>query len=148
VYDPELAARAILHAAEHPARDLTVGGGGRVMSLFGSVAPRLTDRVMEWTMFSGQRTDEPVDHRGESLYRPGDAHELETRGGYGGHVRRTSTHDLITRHPVAAAGVALLLGAAVGSAWFGLSAKRQTRTDRAVAAARSTWNAVAPRRWR
>jgi NAD(P)-dependent dehydrogenase (short-subunit alcohol dehydrogenase family) len=59
VYPPEEVARAILRSAERPMRDVTVGGGGKVMSMMGVVAPRVTDVVMERTLFKGQKKDEP-----------------------------------------------------------------------------------------
>lgn len=44
VYDPELVAKAILDAAEHPRRDVTVGGAGRLQVLVSTHFPRLLDR--------------------------------------------------------------------------------------------------------
>ena len=44
-YAPELVSDAILHAAVHPTRDLTVGGAGRAEVLFGTHFPALWDRV-------------------------------------------------------------------------------------------------------
>src|SRR4051794_29374648 len=40
-YAPEVVARAILHAAGHPVRDLVVGSMGKLMSLSEKLAPRL-----------------------------------------------------------------------------------------------------------
>jgi short-subunit dehydrogenase len=126
VYDPELVARAILHAAEHPVRDLTVGGGGRMISVLGSVAPRLTDRVMEWTMFSGQRTSRAATHDEESLYGPTESGGLRERGGYEGRVRRDSVHDLVTQHPVASTLAALAVGVLIGGGvWAASSPERR-----------------------
>jgi len=45
VYDPELVADAILDAAEHPRRDVTVGGAGRLNVLVGTHFPALLDRL-------------------------------------------------------------------------------------------------------
>jgi NAD(P)-dependent dehydrogenase (short-subunit alcohol dehydrogenase family) len=59
VYAPELVAEAILHAAEHPVRDLYVGGAGRMLAATRWM-PRLTDLVMERTMFGLQQTGRPV----------------------------------------------------------------------------------------
>ncbi len=47
VYDPELVAKAICFAAEHPRRDLTVGGGGLLLTKMSNLMPRSADRVME-----------------------------------------------------------------------------------------------------
>jgi short-subunit dehydrogenase len=69
VYPPEEVARAILRCAEHPMRDVIVGGGGKLMSVMGAVAPRVTDVVMERTLFKSQRKNEPR-HPGDSLREP------------------------------------------------------------------------------
>ena len=44
-YAPAEVAHAILHAAEHPQRDIYVGGAGRLMSAFAAAAPHLADKV-------------------------------------------------------------------------------------------------------
>jgi hypothetical protein len=69
VYAPEEVARAILRCAERPTREVIVGGGGRMLTLAGAVAPRLTDRYMERTMFAQQQKDERA-HTPDSLYEP------------------------------------------------------------------------------
>jgi len=46
VYQPNLVVDAILHAAEHPVRDLIVGGAARAVILTESLAPRLLDAVL------------------------------------------------------------------------------------------------------
>lgn len=47
VYDPRLVARAILHAAQHKVRELTVGGIGLPLQKLTNLFPRLTDLGME-----------------------------------------------------------------------------------------------------
>ena len=44
-YAPGEVAHAILHAAEHPQRDIYVGGAGRLMSALATAAPHLADKV-------------------------------------------------------------------------------------------------------
>lgn len=78
VYDPELVARAILFAAENRKRELTVGGGGYLVSKLGNLAPGVTDKVMELIGYSSQVTDTPP-RRGaaDNLFKPrrdGDVH--------------------------------------------------------------------------
>jgi NAD(P)-dependent dehydrogenase (short-subunit alcohol dehydrogenase family) len=46
VYQPHLVVDAILHAAEHPVRDLVVGGAAKAVILTESVAPRVLDAVL------------------------------------------------------------------------------------------------------
>jgi hypothetical protein len=57
VYAPEEVAHAILRCAEHPMRDVTVGGFTKMNTLMGVLAPRLTDYYMERTMFRKQQKD-------------------------------------------------------------------------------------------
>jgi short-subunit dehydrogenase len=70
VYAPEAVASAILDCAERPTRDITVGGGGRMMTMMGALAPRLTDAVMERTLFEGQKKDAPPYHHEGALDAP------------------------------------------------------------------------------
>lgn len=84
VYVPEVVARTILRCAEHPIREITVGGAGRSLTFLKAVAPRLNDLFMERTMFAGQKKDEPA-HDRDSLYEPGD--DGRTRGPYNGHAQ-------------------------------------------------------------
>jgi short-subunit dehydrogenase len=72
VYAPEAVARAILRCAERPTREIVVGGGSRMMTMMGTVAPRLTDLYLEQTAFrQQQRHGEPAD-ASDSLYEPQD----------------------------------------------------------------------------
>ena len=114
VYAPEVVARAILRSAEHPERNVLVGGGAKLFNTVERYAPRLGDRFKEATAFSGQRTDRPVEER-DILFgpRPGDGRE---RGHYQGHVMRTSAYTRARLHrgetllalAIAGAAVALL----------------------------------------
>ena len=109
VYAPQLVAESILHCAQRPVRDLTVGGGGKAIALTGEYAPRLTDRYMEYTMFDLQQKDAPAQPgSNNSLY--GASEDLAERGGYPGHVRKTSLYTRAQRNPAVTS--ALLLGAA------------------------------------
>ena len=54
VYAPETVARAILHCAENPERDVFVGAGGKGISLLGRFAPRMADKIMERTIVTQQ----------------------------------------------------------------------------------------------
>jgi short-subunit dehydrogenase len=89
VYPPEEVARAILHCAQHPVRDVIVGGGGKMMSLMERVAPRIADAVMERTLFTGQRRDEPR-RPGDSLYAPQE--DGRRQGRTGRHVMRRTAY--------------------------------------------------------
>jgi short-subunit dehydrogenase len=114
VYDPELVARAILRCAERPVREVTVGGGGRMMSVAGRMAPRTMDRYMEATMFRQQRDPGREVAQHDSLYAP--SRDGLSRGPYSGHVKKSSVYtaamlsDVTRVLPFLAAGVALAAG--------------------------------------
>jgi short-subunit dehydrogenase len=107
VYAPEEVARTILRCAEKPARDVTVGGGGKMITAMGTVAPRLTDLYMESTMFRQQKKDEPPDRR-DALYEPeqggrrhgSSEHVMLKRSAY----TRAALSDVRRALPVLAAG--------------------------------------------
>jgi short-subunit dehydrogenase len=112
VYAPEVVANAILRAAEHPIRDITIGGGGRVLTAIGAALPRLTDFYMERAMFDAQRSDSPAEASSGNLYESSGGENLE-RGGYQGHVMRSSMYTQAVLSPARA-----LLAAGVGLAVF------------------------------
>ncbi len=113
VYAPEVVARAILQCAEHPVRDLIVGGSGRVQVGLARVTPRLSDRLLRATMFHGQQRSPRLGRDREgSLYRPAGSYGL-TRGDYAGRVLRSSVYTRIAARPARAAAVALSTGAAL-----------------------------------
>ncbi|WP_049926774.1 SDR family oxidoreductase [Halopiger goleimassiliensis] len=114
VYAPETVARAICHAAEHPQREVTVGGGGKGMVVFGRLASRIMDVLME-TLFSDlQRKDQPPRPESETaLEEPGD--DLAERGGYEGHVAESSLYTRLVQrgreHRSTLVGLGLLAAA-------------------------------------
>jgi short-subunit dehydrogenase len=109
VYAPDLVAEAILHCAENPERDLYVGGGGKVLVEASHHAPRLTDKVMEATMFDLQKSDrETASDREDSLYAP--TADGEERGGYSGHVAESSIYTKASAHPLIAGSLLAGLG--------------------------------------
>jgi NAD(P)-dependent dehydrogenase (short-subunit alcohol dehydrogenase family) len=59
LYPPELVVRALLHAAEHPQRDVIVGASGRLLAFVQALSPRLTDRVLRPIAFWAQKTRTP-----------------------------------------------------------------------------------------
>src|SRR3954467_7099483 len=112
VYAPEVVANAILRAAEHPVRDITIGGGGRVLTALGAALPRLTDYYMERAMFDAQRSDAPAEQTAGNLYHSAGEESVE-RGSYSGHVMGSSIHTQTALSPARA-----LLAAGVGLAVF------------------------------
>jgi short-subunit dehydrogenase len=114
VYAPEVVAETILKCAERPVRDVVVGGSGKAQILMSQIAPRLTDRYMERSMFEKQKTHDRSQPREGSLEHPqrdGRAHGLHR-----GHVMQSSAYTTaalsgITRIvSFTAAGIALAAG--------------------------------------
>lgn len=121
VYAPDLVAEAILHCAEHPERDLYVGGGGKVLAEAGHVAPRLTDKMMEAMMFDVQKSDrQKPPARPDSLHAP--IEDGAERGGYPGHVSESSVYTKAAVHPLITGSVIAGLGLAALAAWRSVSA--------------------------
>jgi short-subunit dehydrogenase len=120
VYAPDLVAEAILHCAEHTERDLYVGGGGKMLAEAGHHMPRVTDKLIEATMFDFQKSDrpKPVD-RPDSLYAP--LSDGQERGGYPGHVAESSVYTKASVHPLIAGSLIAGVGLAVLAAWRSVS---------------------------
>jgi NAD(P)-dependent dehydrogenase (short-subunit alcohol dehydrogenase family) len=85
VYRPDLAARAVVHAAEHPRRREYWVGGSTVGTLVANaIAPGLLDRYLARTGFGSQQTDRPTDpHRPANLWRPADGRDGRDYGADG-----------------------------------------------------------------
>lgn len=120
VYDPDLVARAILFAAENRKRELTVGGGGYLVSKMGNLAPGMTDKVMEMIGFSSQTTaKEPRAGSNDNLFKPrrdGDTHSNREM-----YVRKQSLALEAQMRPWAAAAI---LGG-VAATLFALATRRR-----------------------
>ena len=126
VYAPETVARAILHAAAHPAREIFVGSASKTFSVAEKYAPRLTDRIMEKTMFGLQKSKKPPTRDREgSLHRPGQVGYLHERGEYEGHTQERSFYTDATTHPWITSAVLGVAGVALAAA---LLAARPTET--------------------
>jgi short-subunit dehydrogenase len=61
IYQPEVAARAIVRAAERPRREVLAGGSTMLTILANKIAPGLLDRYLSKTGYRSQQTDEPED---------------------------------------------------------------------------------------
>ena len=123
VYPPEEVAYAILKCAEKPVREVTVGGVPRLQIAMATLAPKLTDVMMERQMWNQmQRQEAPFSP--DSLDRPSGQDYGVRRGHQPGHVMKTSAYtraalsDVGRALPFLALG-ALLTGAALsrGSRW-------------------------------
>jgi NAD(P)-dependent dehydrogenase (short-subunit alcohol dehydrogenase family) len=85
IYQPEVAARAVLHAADHPDRKQYWAGGSTAATLLANrIAPPLLDRYLARKGFSSQQTDERADpDRPANLWEPLDGREQEDFGAHG-----------------------------------------------------------------
>lgn len=114
IYEPELAAEAILRAAEGNERDVFVGGAGKALSLAERISPKLLDLQQLRMGFESQKTRWP-----KSADAPNNLHEpVEDDGGVRGDftqkAKNRSVYQEIAAHPAAhslAAAAALGLGA-------------------------------------
>ncbi|WP_419815560.1 SDR family oxidoreductase [Glacieibacterium sp.] len=112
VYDPSLVADAILHAAVHPSRDITVGGAGRAQVLVGTHFPTLLDKLgplMMPALFDRKRPKTP----GDTLFVSEEAGR-ERSGTTPG--KKFSLYTSSVLHP----GMAAVVGIAATAGLFGL----------------------------
>jgi NAD(P)-dependent dehydrogenase (short-subunit alcohol dehydrogenase family) len=85
IYQPEMAARAVLYAADHPRRrEYWVGASTAATLAANAVAPGLLDRYLGRTGFKSQQTDqrEPRDAPA-NLWRPADGPDGHDFGAHG-----------------------------------------------------------------
>ena len=85
IYQPEVAARAVLHAGDHPRRrEYWVGGSTVATLLANSLAAGLLDRYLARTGYQAQQTDEVNDPASTSnLWAPADAAGKRDYGAHG-----------------------------------------------------------------
>jgi NAD(P)-dependent dehydrogenase (short-subunit alcohol dehydrogenase family) len=105
VYQPEVAARAIVYAADHPRRrEYWVGGSTTATLLANAVAPGLLDRYLARTGFASQQTDHPG-RRTANLWEPADGaggHDYGAHGIFDEQAKARSLQQWASRHRVAA----------------------------------------------
>lgn len=107
VYAPGEVAYAILHAAQHPVRDVNVGGSVPLISTMNAISPRLTDWINEKFMIRAQLSDKPKTRHKDNLHTSGHDGEIY------GKDKTYALGSLYTRaslHPVATTIAATALG--------------------------------------
>lgn len=81
IYQPEVAAQAIVYAAQHPRREIWVGSPTVYAILGNKIAPWFADWVLSRNGYRGQQTDQPKDpYRDHNLWEP-------VSGDHGAHGR-------------------------------------------------------------
>lgn len=112
VYDPRLVAEAILFAAEHPKRDIVVGGAAKLQLLQQRLSPGSLDAMLLRTGFAAQRTDKQKGEDAPDSLDEAIVNHDTIDGTISDHARRTSAWTWMEQRPVAKAAAA---AAAVGT---------------------------------
>ena len=127
IYQPEVAARGVLYAADHPRRrQYWVGASTAATVLANRVVPALLDRYLARTGYDSQQTGEPEGHgRPDNLFQPLDGPDGRDHGAHGVFDQRSHPRSLqlwLTEHPMVLSGLAG--GAALAA---GLTAGRRAQ---------------------
>ena len=119
IFQPELAARAIVWAARHPRREVFVGWPAVKAVTANKFFPGLLDRMLAKQGYTGQITSEPLPpHACANLYDPCDVN-AGVHGRFDDQARRSSAQWWVTTHRALAAGVVALVsvGAMAAVMW-------------------------------
>ncbi len=117
IVEPEVAARAIADAVEHPRREKWVGIATVYTVLGNRIAPGLVDWYLAKTAVKSQQTQRDLPRWGSNVFEPQDEHE--DRGARGTFSEEAAEHDPVTflsRHRGAVTAAGGLALAALGSA--------------------------------
>ncbi|MCQ4257199.1 SDR family oxidoreductase [Stutzerimonas stutzeri] len=119
VYAPEVVARAILNAAEHPQRDVYIGNA-KLLSKLAQNAPRLADWINRTFVYDAIQSGRPDRHPHGALHDSdvGAAGDGRASGNYPGMVLKRSLYTQATQHPLATTA-AVAVGAAALVALLG-----------------------------
>jgi NAD(P)-dependent dehydrogenase (short-subunit alcohol dehydrogenase family) len=118
IYQPEIAARAVVYAAEHPRRREYWVGASTVGTLIANaVAPGVLDRYLGRTGYSSQQERRPDKELPPNLWEPADQAPGTDQGAHGSFDDKAKTRSpqvWASQHHglLAAAGAALLVGGA------------------------------------
>ena len=119
IYQPEVPARGILYAAEHPdRREYWVGATTAATLVANAIAPGLLDRYLGRTGFKSQQTPEPVGpDRPANLWEPVDeTGDHGAHGAFDGRSHPRSAQWWVTSHRRAVYGVGAVTAALAGRA--------------------------------
>lgn len=121
IYQPEVAARAVVHAADHPRRrEYWVGGSTAATLVANGVAPGLLDRYLARTGFSSQQTGtRRPDDQPANLWQPADGrdgHDFGAHGDFDDQAHRRSLQLWASQHHGLVAAGAFGLGVAAARA--------------------------------
>src|SRR3954447_9139636 len=123
IYQPEVAARAVVHAAEHPQRrEYWVGSTTTATLLANAVAPGLLDRYLARTGITSQQEDQPPspDAASGNLREPlddFDGHDYSAHGEFDGRARSFDPQTWASQHHGVVGATAAVAGAALTVGW-------------------------------
>jgi len=128
IYPPELAARAVLDAADHPRRrEYWVGTSTALTLAANAVAPGLLDRYLARTGFDAQQAPETRDpHAPENLWEPADdvgGRDFGADGIFTDRIVRRDPQPWLSRHH----GVVGATGVAIAAAGLALTSRGRRR---------------------
>ncbi len=99
IYQPDVVVDAVLYAAEHPVRDLVVGGSAKALILGEKVAPRLIDALMVRFGFEADTGEPKPADAPDNLFSPLDAYNT-ARDGFDGSAWPRSLYTSLRRQPL------------------------------------------------
>jgi NAD(P)-dependent dehydrogenase (short-subunit alcohol dehydrogenase family) len=120
IYQPEVAARAIEYAADHPRRrEYWVGASTVATLLADKVAPGLLDRYLARTSYAAQQTDQPRDpDTPGNLWKPADENvDFGAHGEFDPRAHRRSPQLWASHHHGVLGAAAALAGTAGAALW-------------------------------
>jgi hypothetical protein len=126
IYQPEVAAKAVLYAADHPRRrEYWVGGSTMATLAANAVAPGVLDRYLARTGYTSQQTDQDRSpDQPANLWEPADGSSGHDFGAHGSFDDRSSNRSVqlwaSQHHGLLAAATAGALSAAIGVVRRGL----------------------------
>lgn len=112
IFQPEVAARAVVWAAHHRRRELIVGGSA-MKAIYGQrIAPRLLDRYLARNGYASQQTQRLQEPRGDNLFAPMNVGE-RAHGRFDDRALRSSKALWLTTHRGLVAAAASMITAAL-----------------------------------
>ena len=104
IFQPEVAADAIVWAARHPQREVMVGGPTVKAIVGNAIAPSFADRYLARNGVDAQQTNEPATERPDNLFAPVDGTQA-AHGPFDSQAKSRSIQLLVRTHPVAISGI-------------------------------------------
>ncbi|MEW2623823.1 SDR family oxidoreductase [Streptomyces sp. NPDC048106] len=107
IYQPEVAARGVVYAADHPRRKQYYIGASTVATIWANrLFPALLDRYLARTGYDSQQTNRVPATGEDNLFAPLDRDRADDRGAHGAFDDSAHAHSLqeaVLRHPVTTA---------------------------------------------